>query len=152
MDLPEMHMIPHLALSSTPQCKTSDPSAVEAANLLEPDEDGERYLVAAGLLLSLLASADGAESMQIDGVSAVVSGIGSNSENGIVGCLNPGADRKEKITALMEFVRRHNVPASWLLVRRPAVGDNLADACRAVAKLGLRRIAPAAEPLVLPAY
>ena len=108
--------------------RSSEPSAVEAIHPLKPKADGERHLAAAGQFLSLLATADGAESLNLDGALAVVSGVGSNSENGIIGALRPGADRGEKITELMRFVRRRNVPASWLLVRPPDVNDDLTDA------------------------
>ena len=115
---------------------SSEPPTAEVVDPGEPSSDAGRHLVVAGELLRLLASADGAESVHLDGAFAVVSGVGSNTENGIVGALSSGADRGEKIAALIGLVRRRNVPGSWLLVQPQEAGDDLTDAlvaggCRA---------------------
>jgi ribosomal protein S18 acetylase RimI-like enzyme len=74
--------------------------------------------------------------MHVGGAFALVSGIASNAENGIVGGLAPGAEREEKIAALLGFVLRRGVPASWLLDRPRDRPDDLpaalvAGGCRA---------------------
>jgi ribosomal protein S18 acetylase RimI-like enzyme len=95
---------------------------------LDASYDGDRYLLAAAQLLRLLATADGAESMRIGDVLAVVTGIPSNAENGVIGAPGAGASRRRNIAALVEFVQRHRVPASWLLDRPAILGAGLTDA------------------------